>query len=106
MTIYTVRNGVVRVEDSESTLYASIDVVCDKVYRKLAKLKERAIAKGKWAGRAGPKAEKEEAKEFQEYMDDVRRCKLLSNGLCVITLASIGIIPKWVPDSCNQAPLY
>jgi len=31
VTCYTFRNGVVRVEDAESTLYASIDIVCDKV---------------------------------------------------------------------------
>ena len=31
VTIYTLRSGVVRVEDSESALYASIDLVCDKV---------------------------------------------------------------------------
>lgn len=31
MTIYTHKNGTVRVEDSEADLYASIDLVCDKV---------------------------------------------------------------------------
>jgi ribosome-associated translation inhibitor RaiA len=31
VTIYTHRNGTVRVEDSEADLYASIDLVCDKV---------------------------------------------------------------------------
>ncbi|MEW5316461.1 MAG: hypothetical protein WDW38_007833 [Sanguina aurantia] len=30
VTIYTLRNGVLRVEDSEENLYASIDIVCDK----------------------------------------------------------------------------
>lgn len=31
MTIYTLRSGVVRVEDAEESLYAAIDIVCDKV---------------------------------------------------------------------------
>ena len=30
-----------RAEDHEDSLYASIDLVCDKVQRKLRKLKER-----------------------------------------------------------------
>jgi len=31
----------VRAEDQEESLYASVDLVCDKVQRKLRKLKER-----------------------------------------------------------------
>jgi len=31
VTIHTLRNGVVRVEDAEDSLYAAIDLVCDKV---------------------------------------------------------------------------
>lgn len=31
VTISTLRSGVVRVEDAESSLYAAIDLVCDKV---------------------------------------------------------------------------
>lgn len=31
VTITTMRSGVVRVEDAEENLYASIDLVCDKV---------------------------------------------------------------------------
>lgn len=41
----------VRVEDSEDNLYASIDLVCDKIARKMRQLKDRAIATGKWPGR-------------------------------------------------------
>lgn len=69
VTIKTVRNGVVRVEDVESTLYAAIDVVCEKIERKLTRVKERAIAKGKWAGRAGPKGGEDQ--EYNEYMAEV-----------------------------------
>jgi len=35
--------------------YASIDLVCDRLTRKLRKVKDKAIAKGKWQGRGGPK---------------------------------------------------
>lgn len=71
VTIYTLRNGVVRVEDAESTLYAAIDLVCDKVERKLRKVKEKSIAKGKWPGRAGPHSKALEEEEFQEYLKEV-----------------------------------
>ncbi|GLC58179.1 Ribosome-binding factor PSRP1, chloroplastic [Pleodorina starrii] len=71
VTIYTVRNGVVRVEDAESTLYAAIDLVCDKIRTKLTRVKEKAIVKGKWPGRAGPKEDVEE-EDFQEYLKDVK----------------------------------
>ena len=55
VTIYTLRHGVVRVEDVESTAYASIDVVCDKVRGKMRRLKEKAMNKGKWPGSARPR---------------------------------------------------
>jgi len=71
VTIYTIRSGVVRVEDAEESLYAAIDVVCDKIERKLTKLKELGIAKGKWPGRAGPHEGQLEDKEFQEYRQEV-----------------------------------
>jgi ribosome-associated translation inhibitor RaiA len=38
VTIYTLRSGVVRVEDAEGSLYASIDLVADKISRKLKKV--------------------------------------------------------------------
>ncbi|KAF5836282.1 hypothetical protein DUNSADRAFT_6159 [Dunaliella salina] len=73
VTVYTYRNGVVRVEDGEATLYAAIDVVCDKLSRKMTKIKEKAIAKGKWPGRAADKsiAKEEEEEEYNEYLSEV-----------------------------------
>lgn len=55
ITLYTLRNGIVRAEDVEENMYASIDLVCDRLTRKLRKVKDKAIAKGKWQGRGGPK---------------------------------------------------
>lgn len=70
VTITTLHSGVVRVEDSEESLYASIDVVCDKVARKLRKAKERLISQGRWPGRAGPRNNNED-EDFKEYMDSL-----------------------------------
>eukprot|EP01023_Acetabularia_acetabulum_P014674 TRINITY_DN17163_c0_g1_i1.p1 TRINITY_DN17163_c0_g1~~TRINITY_DN17163_c0_g1_i1.p1 ORF type:complete len:265 (+),score=45.81 TRINITY_DN17163_c0_g1_i1:125-919(+) len=47
VTVYTTRNAVVRVQDVEDNLYASIDLVCDKVHRKLQKIKEKIKNRGK-----------------------------------------------------------
>ena len=55
MTVWTLRNGVVRSEVAADNLYASIDLVCDKLKGKMQKVKEIAMAKGKWPGRGGSK---------------------------------------------------
>eukprot|EP00803_Ostreobium_quekettii_P006688 evm.model.scf_4977.1 EVM.evm.TU.scf_4977.1 scf_4977:1687-3797(-) len=55
VTVHTLRNGTVRAEVVEDNLYASVDLVCDKVQRMLRKVKEKAILKGKWPGGGGPK---------------------------------------------------
>ena len=39
----------------ESTAYASIDIVCDKVRSKLRRVKEKAMQRGKWPGSARPR---------------------------------------------------
>lgn len=60
MTITTMRSGVVRVEDSEESLYASIDLVSDKIARKLKKVKDKLISQGAWPGSGGPRVNTEE----------------------------------------------
>ena len=55
VTIFTHRYGVVRVEDCEGSAYAAIDLVCDKVRAKLRRVKEKAIAQGRWPGSARPR---------------------------------------------------
>ncbi|KAI8472827.1 MAG: plastid-specific ribosomal protein 1 [Monoraphidium minutum] len=71
VTIHTLRSGVVRVEDAEASLYASIDTVADKVARKLNKMKELAIHKGTWPGRAGPRGGNEEEQSYKEWVESV-----------------------------------
>lgn len=70
VTIHTLRSGVVRVEDAEPSLYASIDTVADKIARKLNKMKELAIHKGTWPGRAGPRENTDEA-DYQAWLESV-----------------------------------
>jgi putative sigma-54 modulation protein len=55
VTVYTLRHGVVRVEDTEADLYAAVDLVADKLRRKLQRVKEKAAARGTWPGRGGPR---------------------------------------------------
>jgi ribosomal subunit interface protein len=44
ITVYTLRHGIVRVEDTETdNMYAAIDLVTDKLKRKLNKVKVRLI---------------------------------------------------------------
>jgi ribosomal subunit interface protein len=71
VTLHTFRHGVVRVEDAEASLYASIDVAADKVARKLRKVKERAINAGTWPGRAGPRGADASEADFKEWMDAI-----------------------------------
>ncbi len=43
VTIYTKRHGVVRVEDAEESLYASIDIVTDKVRMRTSQRLETGV---------------------------------------------------------------
>lgn len=55
VTVYTLRHGVIRVEDTEDDLYAAIDLVTDKLKRKMGKIKEKAVQRNLWPGRGGTK---------------------------------------------------
>jgi putative sigma-54 modulation protein len=55
VTVYTLRHGVIRVEDTEDDLYAAVDLVTDKLRRKMTRMKEKAVQKKTWPGRGGPK---------------------------------------------------
>lgn len=70
VTIHTLKSGVVRVEDAEPSLYASIDTVADKVARKLTKMKELAIHKGTWPGRAGPRTNTDD-QDYKAWLESV-----------------------------------
>lgn len=73
ITTYTLRHGVVRVEDAEDNLYASIDLVCDKLERKMRKLKEKAVDRGNWQGRGGEAGQTKlyEVLSSQDVVDDL-----------------------------------
>jgi hypothetical protein len=48
----------VRAENVEENMYAAIENVSDILARKMRKVKDIAIMKGKWEGRAGPRGHK------------------------------------------------
>jgi putative sigma-54 modulation protein len=71
VTVYTLRHGVIRVEDTEDDLYAAVDLVTDKLRRKMTRMKEKAVQKKTWPGRGGSKgAEGIEAHIDPESSDD------------------------------------
>lgn len=51
--------------------FSCLVCACVQLSRKMGKVKEIAISKGKWPGRAGPKGGEEEEKEFREYQQEV-----------------------------------
>lgn len=66
ITVYTLRHGVVRVEDIQEDLYAAIDLSTDKLKRKMNKLKEKAIQRNTWPGRGGTKG----GTHIEDVLDD------------------------------------
>merc|ERR1712083_167280 len=41
ITLFTKHHGVLRAEECEENMYATVDLVCDKLTRKLRRIKER-----------------------------------------------------------------
>ena len=71
VTVFTLRHGVIRVEDTEDDLYAAVDLVTDKLRRKMTRMKEKAVQRKTWPGRGGPKgADVIEAHIDPEASDD------------------------------------
>ena len=67
VTVYTKRHGVVRVEDTEDDLYAAVDLVMDKLKRKMVKMKEKSVQRNTWPGRGGTKG----GLKIDQVLDDV-----------------------------------
>lgn len=72
--------------------YASIDLVCDRLARKLRKVKDKAISKGKWQGRGGPRGSSSIKQDdvrtmFDMMFDSVLSVTTLYNIMCGCILA-------------------
>ncbi len=88
VTVYTFRNGVVRVVERAENLYASIDLVSDKLARSLRKLKEKALPKGKWPG----------------HRATVKGGKVITQVCCTLTFTHIEQTPKIVIHTLVPSP--
>ena len=63
-------------------------IVSAQIERKLTKLKDLGIAKGKWPGRAGPHEPEIEEKEFKDYRQEVRAIRVALRGVWDVLLLS------------------
>jgi ribosomal subunit interface protein len=105
ITVYTLRNGVIRAEDVESSLYASIDLVCDKLSRKMRKVKEKAIQRGKWPGHGGPRGEKitDELVADEEAESQEIRSVETEFPPEILRVKKTSLTPMSVSDALDQA---
>ena len=63
-------SGVIRVEEDAESMYASIDLLADKLARQITKLKDKNISSDKSSIRTGIKEEVSEEPEEVKAMDD------------------------------------
>lgn len=52
LVAYTLRNGTLRVQDTQDNMYAAVDSSCHKLKGVLSKTKEKAMQRGTWPGHA------------------------------------------------------
>lgn len=74
--------------------YASIDMVCDRLTRKLRKVKEKAISKGKWQGRGGPKGS---SSIKQQEVKGIRKAFAIMSG-CVPQCVQISEVSTFISN--------
>lgn len=101
VTVYTKRHGVVRVEDTEDDLYAAVDLVVDKLKRKMVKMKEKSVQKNTWPGRGGTKGGVKIDQVLQSTLgdstdeeDEYTVDDIMSNGLGDIVREKILILSE------------
>ena len=101
VTVYTKRHGVVRVEDTEDDLYAAVDLVVDKLKRKMVKMKEKSVQKNTWPGRGGTKGGVKIDQVLQSTLgdstdeeDEYTIDDIMSNGLGDIVREKILILSE------------
>jgi len=104
ITAYTLRHGVVRAEDVEENLYASVDLVCDKLQRKMRKLKEKAVDRGNWHGRGGKAGQTQlyEVLSSQDVVDDLELDRVAGLPKEVVRAKHIQLEPMTVEEATER----
>lgn len=85
----------VRMHCWDECRYASIDLVCDRLTRKLRKVKDKAIAKGKWQGRSGPKGSssiKQDSVSLQNHVGRPHPC---------LTVSCLSLQTSYTTNACT-----
>jgi len=104
ITAYTLRNGVIRAEDVEENLYASVDLVCDKLQRKMRKVKEKAVDRGNWPGRGGKAGQTQlyEVLSSQDVVDDLELDRVAELPKEVVRAKHVQLEPLTVDEATER----